>query len=784
MVVRTKCRNRIFILLINTDMRKLVLVAFCFLCSCVFSFASSLDSPEDLVTFCTDDNELGINYPAGTSDEQAFWLGVGCLESTPSPQWFAMQIDQGGEMGIFISHSEEQDIDFACFGPFTGKNKMEVLDYIQKNPSVFDIASSIFDDVPEMPEDINCYEKYPDYKRTLDSLNQVLDDFYDACFDSIITNNDDWDWTLYDEVDVCYEEKVRNANIKVPDDPAMFDISNPCFRGYWDEYPRKTMVDCSYSTSSKEICYIPNAQPGEWYILLITNYSQMPGTISFNKSYGTATTNCAIIVDAYTTGPYCEGETIQLGVSNAPKDATFSWIGPNGFSSTEQNPVIPQATVEHAGSYSVVMTANNHNSPEVTVEVVVNKPQHVAIEKSITAGDSYLFGGESYDKAGTYTHTFVSQATGCDSVVTLTLSLMGVDPTIINQGPFCEGDDIVLEAANAPNGSTFSWTGPNGFSSTSKKITLPNASEDMSGTYTLVMDVNGMASAPISSEVIVNTKQEITLTEEIDFGQYYMLGGEKLTESGTYTETFPSKVTGCDSTVTLHLSVKEFDPISIENNGPLCEGETLQFTTDNAADNVTFSWSGPNGFSSTEMEPRKNAVNIKDKGTYTLKVMVNNILAQTITTTVEINKIQESTQEVEIIFGETFQFDDEIIEKSGTYKKVYTGSNGCDSIAILNVKYGIQNYPELIPAEYISPNDDGTRDTWTIQNAEVFEKITVWIYDRFGKLLRKIEGYDNLDNVWDGKDSQGNDLPSSDYWYIIHAIESDKLYKGHVTLIR
>ncbi len=767
-------------------MRKLVLVAFSFLCSGLFSFASSLDSPEDLVTFCTDDNELGINYPAGTSEEQAFPLGVGCLESTPSPQWFAMQIDQGGEMGIYISHSEEQDIDFACFGPFSGKNKMEVLEYIKKNPSVLNIGSPYYDynyEAPERPESLDCYENYPDYQRAVDSLENMLNAFYNECFDSIM-DLEDWDWWVYDAVDECYEEKVEQANIKVPDDPAMFDINSPCFRGYWDEYPYKSMIDCSYSTSSKEICYIPNAQPGEWYILLITNYSQMPGTISFNKSYGNATTNCAIIVDAYTTGPYCEGETIQLGVSNAPKDATFSWIGPNGFSSTEQNPVIPNATLQHAGAYSVVMTANDHNSPEVMVEVVVNKPQHVEIEKSITAGDSYLFGGERLDKAGIYTHTFVSQVTGCDSVVTLTLSLEGVDPTIINNGPFCEGEDIILEAINAPNGSTFAWTGPDGFTSTSKKITIHNATEQMAGKYSVVMDVNGMASAPISSEVIVNTKQAITLTEEIDFGQYYMLGEQKLTETGTYTETFPSKATGCDSTVTLHLSVKPFDPITIENNGPLCEGETLQFTSDNTADNVTFSWSGPNGFSSTEMEPHKSAVTIKDKGTYTLKVMVNNILAQTTTTTVEVNKVQESTQDVEILFGESIQFDDEIIEKSGTYRKVYTGSNGCDSIAILNVRYGVKSYPELIPAEYISPNEDGTHDTWTIQNAEVFEKITVWIYDRFGKLLRKIEGYNNLDNVWDGKDSQGNDLPSSDYWYIIHAIESDKLYKGHVTLIR
>jgi len=38
-------------------------------------------------------------------------------------------------------------------------------------------------------------------------------------------------------------------------------------------YPNGNTVDCSYDAASTEWCYIPNAQVGQFYILLITNYS-------------------------------------------------------------------------------------------------------------------------------------------------------------------------------------------------------------------------------------------------------------------------------------------------------------------------------------------------------------------------------------------------------------------------------------------------------------------------------------------------------------------------------
>ena len=58
------------------------------------------------------------------------------------------------------------------------------------------------------------------------------------------------------------------------------------------------VVDCSYSGSAFEEANITNAQQGEVYVLLLTNFSNQAGTISFNSlASSTATTNCDILCE-------------------------------------------------------------------------------------------------------------------------------------------------------------------------------------------------------------------------------------------------------------------------------------------------------------------------------------------------------------------------------------------------------------------------------------------------------------------------------------------------------
>jgi autotransporter-associated beta strand protein len=70
-------------------------------------------------------------------------------------------------------------------------------------------------------------------------------------------------------------------------------------------------------------------------------------------------------------GPYFEGTTIQLSTPTIA-GATYSWTGPNSFTSSLQNPTRSNATTADAGTYSVIVTVNSCSSGAGTTDVVVN----------------------------------------------------------------------------------------------------------------------------------------------------------------------------------------------------------------------------------------------------------------------------------------------------------------------------------------------------------------------------------------------------------------------------
>jgi hypothetical protein len=70
------------------------------------------------------------------------------------------------------------------------------------------------------------------------------------------------------------------------------DPTTPCPYGLTED----KVVSCSYSTSWTENCMIPaTAQTGEYYILVITNYSNQPCNINFSMIEGEGSTDCGIL---------------------------------------------------------------------------------------------------------------------------------------------------------------------------------------------------------------------------------------------------------------------------------------------------------------------------------------------------------------------------------------------------------------------------------------------------------------------------------------------------------
>ncbi|MCF8334567.1 MAG: hypothetical protein K9I47_10510, partial [Bacteroidales bacterium] len=110
-----------------------------------------------------------------------------------------------------------------------------------------------------------------------------------------------------------YEADVAN--------PETLDIDFACW-GPFDSYEvcgdngylvEENEVDCSYLPAHTEYCNITDANSGDYYILLITNFAEVPAIIEFYQESGDGSTNCFIVdVNATSNSPVCQGDSIHL----------------------------------------------------------------------------------------------------------------------------------------------------------------------------------------------------------------------------------------------------------------------------------------------------------------------------------------------------------------------------------------------------------------------------------------------------------------------------------------
>ena len=178
--------------------------------------------------------------------------------------------------------------------------------------------------------------------------------------------------------------------------------SNGNHSGDMGGYPDGNIIDCSYTTEDTEWCYIPNAQSGQWYIFLITNYSKQAGTILFNSQHqswlnGQATTDCNIIANVTSNSPVCEGATITLSCSNVNNATSYSWYF-NGSNQTATGTQIgtgtavsrPNATTAMTGWYELQISTASRTNSFYTYVIVTPKPSITSLSATpseICSGD-------------------------------------------------------------------------------------------------------------------------------------------------------------------------------------------------------------------------------------------------------------------------------------------------------------------------------------------------------------------------------------------------------------
>lgn len=105
-------------------------------------------------------------------------------------------------------------------------------------------------------------------------------------------------------------------------------------------------------------------------------------------------------------------------------------------------------------------------------------------------------------------------------------------------------------------------------------------------------------------------------------------------------------------------------------------------------------------------------------------------------------------------------------------EKVYIrDKNGC---GVVVGEFYILYYPK-----FFSPNGDGINDYWQIVNATKEKESQIYIFDRYGKLIKDLK---STDRGWDGT-YKGRKMPPTDYWFLLHR-NNGETHKGHFSLLR
>ena len=269
------------------------------------------------------------------------------------------------------------------------------------------------------------------------------------------------------------------------------------------------------------------------------------------------------------------------------------------------------------------------------------------VNTSICSGDSIYAGGAYQTSDGIYVDYLLTPK-GCDSIVTLELTVLPVSVSLLTD-TFCEGDVYLFE------GNVL----------------------DSAGTYSVHLTAANGCDSTVTLSLGMHPHFEVSLYDSICEGNTYLFNGEEITEAGSYTANLFA-VTGCDSTVTLMLSVLPNYETAVE--ATICEGSTYFF----------------------------DGSEISTAGTYVAHLHTVYGCDSTVTLNLQVLPLQLTELYDSICEGEILFFNGMEISSGGDYSFSVTGSNGCDSTVTLHLTATIINAAVTISNDTLFATGNGS----------------------------------------------------------------------------
>lgn len=386
--------------------------------------------------------------------------------------------------------------------------------------------------------------------------------------------------------------------------------------------------------------------------------------------------------------------------------------------------------------------------------------------------------------------------------------LTGSSPGVSNNGPICIGDTLELYADTVA-GSTYSWTGPVGFSSFLQNPIIINATLANAGTYTCYITdslssidtayttvvINPNSSATFITDTTICPGDQVTWTvpSGVVENVIWWDGSSdtaKTVGSGLYTVQY-DVIGGCPGTDTATVSVYSLGSAGLPNDMEICFPDTV-FLTTNVVGATSYLWQDNSTLSTFNvMTPGTYFVDVTltnchiyDTVNIAQKYLNVNLLPDTAWFCIGEDVLVKANLDNAIYLwstGSIAQF--EVFNAVGTVS-LFANQAGCTAADTMDITE-VTCYCNIFVPNSFTPNNDHQNELFQPIICPELNFYTMTIFNRWGQeIFRTSDPFAG----WDGKHG-GKDAPVGIYTYMINydsyaVYENEKTVRGQVNLIR